>query len=100
MKLNEFFNSNKKEQSEIIKIIDKFLKKNISDPESDQVFNLKHGYKLHYNSFPRGDVIELKKGSKVVAGWADQSRAYNGMMGKGDFEFSKDATLNLIKDLF
>ena len=36
MKLNEFFNSNKKEQSEIIKIIDKFLKKNISDPESNE----------------------------------------------------------------
>ncbi len=43
---------------------------------------------IYFNRYIRGDAIYIAKDGVIVASWADQSAAYNGMMGENDVRIS------------
>ena len=52
-------------------------------------------YTIVYFSDIRGSLIELKKGSKIILTYVDQSRQYSNMIGQNDIQFEN---IELLKD--
>lgn len=83
-----------KSRKAIVKLCNAILPR---DNKGDRIFERfgAHGVQLEYgnidiifNRYIRGDCIYILKDGVTVASWADQSAAYDGLIGEGDLQLS------------
>ncbi len=86
-----------------IKLVISFTKKNWTR----EYAGLLHGQKRHWQAgsvtihharYTRGDVIEVIYRNQVIAAWADQSHAYDDLMGLNDVVVKPEFTYVLMLD--